>query len=137
MTTRTARIPTRPGSSYQLLVPQTQCYKLTKPDHYSSNGKITLAELYRRQQNRHYFSAFHALILIVNAQHVMLFLWIGSQNDRVFLFRSGYRSASGDTVRIKHWVCHISSTVMVVKLTCLTVRMVFALTLPVIGHLLF
>jgi len=30
----------------------------------------------------------------------MLFLWIGSKNDRVFLFGSGYRSAGGDTVRI-------------------------------------
>jgi len=32
---------------------------------------------------------------------VMLFLWVGSQNDRVFLFESGYRSASGDAVKIK------------------------------------
>jgi len=39
----------------------------------------------------------------------MLFLWIGSQNDRVFLFGSGYRSAGGDMVRIKRWVCNISS----------------------------
>jgi len=42
---------------------------------------------------------------------MMLFLWIGSQNDRVFLFGSGYRSAGSDT--IKRWVCHISSTVKV------------------------
>jgi len=34
-------------------------------------------------------------------EHVMLFSWIESQNDRVFLFGSGYRSAGGDTVRIK------------------------------------
>jgi len=45
----------------------------------------------------------------------MLFLWIGSQHDGVCLFGSGYRSAGGDVVRIKRWVCHISSTVMVVK----------------------
>jgi len=44
----------------------------------------------------------------------MFFLWIASQNDRVFLFGSGYRSAGGETARIKHWVCNISSTVMVV-----------------------
>ena len=31
----------------------------------------------------------------------MLFLWIGSQNDRVFLFGSGYRYAGSDTVIIK------------------------------------
>jgi len=31
----------------------------------------------------------------------MLFLWIASQNDRVFLFGSGYRSADGDTIKIK------------------------------------
>jgi len=41
----------------------------------------------------------------------MLFLLIGSQNDRVFLFGSGYL----DTVRIKRWVCHIGSNVMVVR----------------------
>jgi len=45
----------------------------------------------------------------------MLFLWIGSQNDKVFLFESGYRSSGSDTVRTKRWVCHISSTVMVVR----------------------
>jgi len=38
---------------------------------------------------------------IESAQHVMLFLWIGSQNDRVFLSGSDYRSAGGYTVRIK------------------------------------
>jgi len=31
----------------------------------------------------------------------MLFLWIGSQNYKVFLFGSGYRSASSDKVIIK------------------------------------
>jgi len=38
---------------------------------------------------------------IESAQHVILFLQIVSQNDRVFLFGCGYRSAGGDTVRIK------------------------------------
>jgi len=52
---------------------------------------------------------------IESTEHVILFLWIGSQNDRVFLFGSGYRSAGGDTVKIKRCVCNISSTVMVVK----------------------
>jgi len=55
-TTRTAEIPTRPGSLYQLLVPQTQCQRWTKPQiHYSSNGKITTgtAELYLWHQNMH------------------------------------------------------------------------------------
>jgi len=33
---------------------------------------------------------------INSAQHVMLLLSIGSQNDRVFLFGSGYKSAAGD-----------------------------------------
>jgi len=45
----------------------------------------------------------------------MLLLLIGSQNDRVFLFGSGYRSVGSDTVRIKRWVCDISSTVMVIR----------------------
>jgi len=31
-TTRTAGIPTRPGSLYPMLVPRTQCCKWTKPD---------------------------------------------------------------------------------------------------------
>jgi len=57
---------------------------------YSSNGKIT------KMQNTYYFSVFP----IASAQHVMLFLWIGSQNDRAFLFGSGCRSGGGDTVRI-------------------------------------
>jgi len=61
--------------------------------HYSSNGKITTAELYLWQQNIHKFSVF----TIESAQHMMLFLWIGSQNDRVFLFGSGKRSAGSDT----------------------------------------
>jgi len=58
----------------------------------------------------------HTMFLfpIESAQHVMLIFWITSQNDIVFLFGSGYRSAGSDTVRIKRWVCNISSTVMVV-----------------------
>jgi len=56
-----------------------------------------------------------SVFTIESAQHVMLFLWIGTQNDRVFLFASGYRSADSDTVRIKCWVSHISSTVMVAR----------------------
>jgi len=46
---------------------------------------------------------------------MVLVLWIESQNGTVFLFGSGYRSAGSDTVRIKHCVCHINSTVMVVR----------------------
>jgi len=41
------------------------------------------------------------LFPIESAQHVMLIFWITSQNDIVFLFGSGYRSAGSDTVRIK------------------------------------
>jgi len=29
-------------------------------------------------------------VLIESAQNMMLFLWIGSENDRMFLFGSGY-----------------------------------------------
>jgi len=97
-TTRTAGIPTRPGSLYPRLVPGTQCYKWTKSD--TSNGKMTTAGLYTSGGKIHteYFFVFP----IESAQHVMLFLWIGSQHDRVFLFGGGYRSAGGDTVRMKH-----------------------------------
>jgi len=65
--------------------------------HCSSNGKMTTAELNLWRQNTHYFFVFP----IGSAQHVMLFLWIGSQNDMVFLFGSGYRSSGDDMVRIK------------------------------------
>jgi len=82
-TTCTAGIPTRPGSLCQLLAPRTQCYEW--PIHHSSNGKIATAELHLWRQNTHYFSIFS----IENAQHVMLFLWIGSQNDRMLLCVSG------------------------------------------------
>jgi len=41
------------------------------------------------------------VFIIESAQHVMLISWIGSQDDREFLFESGYRSAGGDTPRIK------------------------------------
>jgi len=74
--------------------------------HYSSNGKITTPELWLWWQNTLNFSVF----LIESAQHLMLFVWIGSLNYKVFLFGSGYRSASGDKVIIKRWVCHISSS---------------------------
>jgi len=60
--------------------------------HYSSNGKFATAGLYLWRQNTHYFFDFP----IESAQHVMLFLWIGSQNDRVFWFGSGYRSVGSD-----------------------------------------
>jgi len=65
--------------------------------HHSSNGKMTTAELYVWRQNRHYFFVFP----IKSAQLVMLLLWIGSQNDRMFLFGICYMSAGGDMVRIK------------------------------------
>jgi len=58
---------------------------------------MTTAGLYLWGQNTHYFSFFS----IESAQHAILFLGIGSQNERVFLFGSGYRSAGSDTVRIK------------------------------------
>jgi len=96
-TTRTAGIPTRPDSLYPMLEPRTQCHKWTKSDTLQFRWKndhsrvIPLAEKYT--------PCF--FFPIESAQHVMLFLKIGSQNDRVFLFGSGYRSAGGDTVRIK------------------------------------
>ena len=64
---------------------------------YSSNGKMTTAGLCLWRQNTYYFFVFP----IESAQPVMLFLWIGSQNDRKVLFGSGYRSAGGDMVIIK------------------------------------
>ena len=60
--------------------------------HYSSNWKMTTAGLFLWRQIAHY-----VFFPIESAQHVMFFLWIGSQNDRGFLFGSGYRSAGGDT----------------------------------------
>jgi len=65
--------------------------------HYSSNAKMTTAGLYLWRQNTHYCFDF----TIEHAQHVMLFLCIGSQNGRVFLFGSGYRSVGDDKVRTK------------------------------------
>jgi len=66
-------------------MPRTQCYKWAKPDTlqlqgYTSGGKMHTAGLYLWRQNAHYVSFFP----IESAQHVTLFLWIGSQNDRVF-----------------------------------------------------
>jgi len=81
-TTRTEGIPTRPGSRCQLVVLRLELSVIIGQSqiHYNSNGKITTVELYFWQQNTHYFSVF----LIESAQHVMLFLWIGSKNDRYF-----------------------------------------------------
>ena len=61
------------------------------------------------------YTLFFCFSPIESAQHVMLFLWIRSQNDRVFVFGSGCRFAGSDTVRIKRGVCNISSTVVVVR----------------------
>jgi len=47
--------------------------------HYFLNGKIITAELYLWWQNTHYFSVFP----VESAQHIMLFLRIGSKNDKV------------------------------------------------------
>jgi len=85
--------------AYKWAKPDTQQFKW-KNNH---SGTIPLAAKY-----------ILFFFPIESAQHVMLFLWIGSPNDRVFLFGSGYRSAGGDTVRIERWVGNISSTVMVV-----------------------
>jgi len=80
-----------------MLVPRTQCYKWTKPDALQLKWKnnhikaIALAAKY----------TLFFVSPIESARHVMLFLWIGSQHDKVFLFGSGYRSAGGDMVRIK------------------------------------
>jgi len=41
-----------------------------------------------------------SVFTIESAQHVMILLWIGSQNDRVFSFGTGYRSPGSDTIRI-------------------------------------
>jgi len=96
-TTRTAGIPTQPGSLYPMLVPGTQCYTWTKTDALQFKWKndhsrdIPLAAKY----------TLFFVLPIENAQHAMLFLWIGSQHDGVFLFGSSYRSAGGDTVRMK------------------------------------
>jgi len=96
-TTRTAGIPTRPGSLYPMLMPQTQCYKWTKPD--------TLQFKWKNDHSRAIpLGATYTLFFffpIESAQHAILFLWIGSQNDRVFVFGSLYRSAGGNTVRTK------------------------------------
>jgi len=72
--------------------------KASSQMHYSSNGKMTTAGLYLWGQNTHYCFDFS----IEHAQHVMLFLCIGSKNGRVFLFGSGYRSVGDDTVGTKH-----------------------------------
>jgi len=59
-TTRIAEIPTRPGSTYELLVPLHEISVISGQNrvHYSSNGKTTAVELYLWRQNTHYFSVF-------------------------------------------------------------------------------
>jgi len=71
-------------------------FKWTKPDTLQFKWKNSHSRAYLWWQNIHYFSVFQ----IESAQYVMLFLWIGSKNGRVFLFGSNYRSAGSDTVRI-------------------------------------
>jgi len=74
-TTRTAGIPTRPGPSYQLLVPRTQCYNWTKPDTLQFKWKnnhsraIPLAAKYTRL----------LFFPIESAQHMMLFCGLGQK----------------------------------------------------------
>ena len=119
------------SSLYQLLVPRAQCYKWTKPDTLQFKWKTNHSRAILWWQNTHFFSVFP----IEGTQHVTLFSWTGSQNESGFLFASDYRPAGDDMVRIKHCVCQISSTVMVVMKTCLTV--VFALFLATFGHLWF
>jgi len=93
---------------YPMLVPGARCYKWTKPDALQFKWKNDHSKAIVLETKCTLFFVFP----IESAQHVMLFLWIGSQNDRVFLSGSDSRSAGGDTVRIKRWVCNISSTVM-------------------------
>jgi len=103
--------------------------------HYSSNKKITTVELYLWWQNTHYFFVFS----IESTQvHNMLCYFYGLVKNwqGIFVWK-WYRSTGGATVRVKCWVCCISSTVMVVRYTCLTVWMVYVLTLGIIGHLSF
>jgi len=63
-----------------MLVPRTQYYKWTKPNALQFKWKngdsraIPLATKY----------TLFFFLPIENAQHVMLFLWIGSQNDSFF-----------------------------------------------------
>ena len=81
MTTRTAGIPTRPGSLYPMLVPRTQCYKWTKPDALQFKWKNDHSRAIPQAAKYTIFLFFP----IESAQHVMLFLWSWSQNDKVFL----------------------------------------------------
>jgi len=117
MVTHPAGIPTRPVScsSYQLLVSWTPGCMWTKLD--------TLPSKRQNNPSRGFTSGgkldttfFHALILIVSAQYVIYYFYgLGHKNDSVLLVSGYSRSAGGDMVQIKHWVCHISSTVMVVQ----------------------
>jgi len=54
--------------------------QLEKPDVLQFKWKMTTAGLYLWRQNTHYCFGFP----IESAQHVMLFLWIGSQNGIYF-----------------------------------------------------
>jgi len=79
-TTRTKGISIGSGSLYPMLVPGTRCYKWTKPGALQFKWKNGHRRAIPWRQNTHYFFVFP----IESAQHVMLFLWTGSQQDRVF-----------------------------------------------------
>jgi len=59
----------------------------------------------------------------------MLFLWIGSKNDRVFMFGSGYRSTGVDTIRINPEFVTLAALSWQSGRRVLLSYMVFALTL--------
>jgi len=69
-----------------MLVPGTQCYKWIKPDAPQFKWKIDRSRAVSPAAKYTLFFVFP----IESAQLVLLFLWIGSQNDRMFLFGSGY-----------------------------------------------
>jgi len=81
--TRTARIPTRPGSLYPMLVQGTQCYEWTKPNALQFKWKNDHSRAIPLAAKYTLFFVFP----IESAQFVILFLWIGSQNDRVFFWK--------------------------------------------------
>jgi len=58
---------------------------------------MTPAGLYLWRQNAHYVSFFP----IERAQHAMSFLWIGSQNDRVFCLEAAVGLLAVTRLRIK------------------------------------
>jgi len=67
---------------YQLLVTQTQCYKWTKPDALRFGWKNSHSRAIPLAAKYTVLFCFP----IESAQHVMLFLWIGSQNNDRFFF---------------------------------------------------